>query len=327
MKYSGWAEIKSIKEKWEKKPTLYAVKMNNGYCFFQYAGEVIVTKVNGRIQTHKYYIVYETVLDILPRNPKNLSSSKYFYVKECLFNPDSLKDITELKMLTSIKNQSGEWEPRKVPLFNLGCYKLPKTITPPRFSRHYDWNLYTNKIKLEKFDCYQGKLFIFSEKEESEEYLKLSPYAGELRIWLEHLEKGFTLKDWNLDRIKEKAEKYYNENPHMRPTDEKYDDVKQNYPVKEWREPLESNEETKEYLEFCDRVESALKNFTNALDINSKQVQKPLVNLVKELNKISDETGFIGTLEREDLSDYIAKILASLKKSILIETLDRSREW
>jgi len=38
MKYSGWAEIKSIKEKWEKKPTLYAVKMNNGYCFFQYAG-------------------------------------------------------------------------------------------------------------------------------------------------------------------------------------------------------------------------------------------------------------------------------------------------
>jgi NifB/MoaA-like Fe-S oxidoreductase len=122
-------------------------------------------------------------------------------------------------------------------------------------------------------------------------------------------------------------EKYYQENPQMRPCKKKYEDIKFPLPTESWGDMLEKSEDNTEYLAFCDKAEAALKAFIGAIDENRKAVQKSLAVLMKELNKIEAETGSIGILEAEGLYDYIAKILRTLKKPRLIESMANMREW
>lgn len=211
----------------------------------------------------------------------------------------------------------------------LGNYPLPEDAEPPKLSRKLDLCYFTGTHKWYIYDetsrdllkNAKGKFVVYKKITE-----EIALYPKTLKSWfsglLEHFNNGYRLEDDDV-WVEKHFEEFYMENPDMRPVNIKYDDVKKPYPTDNLRE---LNNET-DYQIFCDKIEYHLKEFTDSIDSNKKAVSKPLSKLIAGLNAVEKETGLINTLESEELYEYIANILKSLKKPSLIETLDSNREW
>jgi hypothetical protein len=216
----------------------------------------------------------------------------------------------------------------------LGEYSFPSTAKLPDYTKILHFSYYTGKHCWIVVDESTGSRLcdakgkaitykkIISGIESYPRYGVISP--GKL---LERFNSGYYPEKDNDKAFEVFLEQYYNEHPHMRPTKERYEDVKVPLPTVNWRKMLESPQDEARYLAFCDRIDEALNTFISAIDGNRKAVRTPLITLIKRLNLTERETGQIGSLEVEDLFGYIAKILQSLKKARLIETMENLRKW
>ncbi|MDR2265992.1 MAG: hypothetical protein LBE09_00175, partial [Christensenellaceae bacterium] len=213
----------------------------------------------------------------------------------------------------------------------LGEYELPPNAILPRYSRCVNINFITGKHSwsiIDEYDTHgdsrRGKLYktITPEIEDYPCFYLETPTS-----LLKFFNLKLTIKDYNDAFVEGLIEERYLQQPYLRPSKETYDDIKRPLPTEDWRNMLENPDTESEYLEFCDKIDEALNKFLESIDNNRRAAKAPLVILIKALNKIADDTGLIGTLEREALYDYIVRVLMSLRKPTLIDTIDELRDW
>jgi hypothetical protein len=211
----------------------------------------------------------------------------------------------------------------------LGEYELPAGYSRPPYSKRLYINYYTGKRTwvicdtLTEKDIYEnGKIKLYNKQTPDMLDYPSARYANLAELYA-RFNKNFRLRDYNDDYADYLIEKRYQEEPNLRSTKEKYDDVKSPLPTVRWREFEDVDDD---YLKFCDAVECALDEFITSIDANCKAVSKPLCALLTMLNKISAVHPF-ESLEQEELYDYIVKILQTLKKAQLIDRIDNIREW
>ena len=331
VKYSGYSPLVKVEDKLNKNGHLFAAQLSGGYCLFQYAGYVSIYLENGKTEVFHYTIFYERIFQEIPQNFDFLQGEKFFY-KSSYF---SIKIFEYLKGINGKFPEETFAYPRKTILndinedrryYDLGIQKLPTTLAPQRYFRGFEWNCYSNKIRLYFWDKYCGELLEC--KQETPEYLSYSPEDGGLEATLKTMEQGFTLESWNTECMRQWAEQYYAEHPYSRPTNETYDELKINLPTVSLREMYHDDTEK---LQAISQIETALVAFADRLVDEGKPTSGKAKKLTKELvltlNKIDNEAEFIETMEREELYEYIAKLLAKLKKPEAIELIDEYREW
>lgn len=315
IKYSGYSELVSVRNKLLSKGRLFSVKVKDGYCFFQEAGSVFAKLKNGTTRSFYYVIFYECLRNEIPRKFDFLTNEKYFY-----------RTSISKKEIEALKNANGKKMIWNRYFFDLGLQKLPLDLKPQRYFRSYDWNPHSNKIHQYLTDVFCAELFEY--KEETEEYLTYSSEFPGLNATINDLENGFQLEKWNLEVMKENAEKYYLEHPYDRPTEASYEELKLKIPTIMFKQMYAGNESK---LEVVEKIEQELIAYSNELVQDGKPTMSKAKNLTKEiiltLNQINLETDFIETVEREELYAYIAKLLAKLKKVSVIEIIDEYREW
>jgi hypothetical protein len=314
--------------------SLFAIKTNFGYGLFQ-CYEKTAIKI-----MQPYYLIYDKQIPSLSDEEILVAlKDSYYYqrIQDQLFRYVKDKDIlsNDKRVVCSLQ----DLEPKLFACYEnchvayIGEYGLPRDAVLPQFSRKLDINYFTGKYSWIIVD--ESNFYNDAHKSKPMSYKALNIaiayfpdyygiYPTEL---LRRLNCRFRLNDFNDEYALSRLEEYYTNNPHMRPVKEKYDDIKYSLPTDSWRKMLDDPENENEYLFFCDKTEQALKEFIASIDENRKVVKKPLVVLIKTLNKIETETGQIGTLEAEGLYDYIAKVLQSLKKPQLIETVESLSEW
>jgi hypothetical protein len=211
----------------------------------------------------------------------------------------------------------------------LGEYRLPPDARRPPYFKRMVLYYYTGKHEWAIFDSIEEREVYDGKKPKL--YKKVTPeiasYPGygleDLSEMLRRFNVNFTLSDFNDEYAEYLIEKRYQKEPNLRPSKEKYDDVKKPFPTVRWREFEDVDDD---YLKFCDAVECALEEFITSIDANRKAVSKPLCALLTKLNKIS-VVHPIDSLEQEELYDYIVKILQTLRKAQLIDRIDNIREW
>lgn len=312
---------------------LFSIKTKNGYGLFQEYDSVYNIFGWGG-----FYIIYyaqvksQEVEDIL-----KAMQSEYYYArigfdiwdksfsKEVFLNNIG-KEITNTYL--GIEDKDPYYGNCKITY--LGKFPIPSTAKIPRFSRElnmsklsgtYKWLIYDE----EKKEYIQKNNKILSLKKLNEEtslypdYYVISPLE-----LLERFNNNYnnTKGDFWVEKF---FEEFYRENPHLRPINAKYDDIKYPLPTAEWLAALEQKDN--DYIQFCNKIESALNAFISKIDENHKAVQKPLLELISTLNSINKGTQLIGTLEAETLYLYIVKILKTLKKTNLIDLLENNRLW
>ena len=317
-----------------KKTELFCIKTDAGYGLFQ--------KYKSYSEHSPFYLIYyNQVKDLSEKAIDGAMAGEYYYERfafDCWvvgFDERKLIQNKGIEFHSSDFNiKDNDFSYGDTYLTYLGDYPLPKAVEIPRYTRQLDFSYYTgehgwvvhDELNRNRVRQENGKVKIYKSLIEEISYyprLQDTP-ARELR---EHFNTNYRPEDFNDAWFAGFLENYYQEHPHMRPTDEKYEDVKLPLPTTSWRNILEDVQEEKAYLAFCDRVESALKAFLGELAVNQKTVNKPLMTLINQLNKIAVETELIGSLEAEELFGYLAKILMSLKKAQLIEKLENLREW
>lgn len=211
----------------------------------------------------------------------------------------------------------------------LGEYNVPNGAKMPRYSRNLELSYYPGKWKWYIHDEVE-KAVVTKGNGRPLCYNRLTPdiasYMDYLGIYPRELLERFNA-DYRLEQddkwVELKLEKFYAENPRMRPTDEIYDDIKYPYPT----DNLRQINQDAEYREFCGQIDTALDEFIRELDLNNRAVRAPLIKLIKALSRVEKETGLIGSLEAEKIYEYIVRILRALKKARLIELLEAMRDW
>lgn len=310
------------------KGDLFCIKTKNGYGLFQQIEEKFTSNFN-------FHLIYYTQIADCAIENINLALNGDYYYHRMFFDGFDLEKIKENRNIefTAKSDCLNYVGCRNCFLTYLGNFPLPKNSQLPRYTRNLDISYFTGKhswfisdevnhdlIRKDNGNPYHFKTLI-PEIEKLPRFSSIPP-----ETLLKYFDNGYRPEQDDI-WVEKHIEEFYLENPHMRPTDIKYEEVRLPLPVDNLRNCLENPENETEYLKFCDRLEEALKKFINSLDENKKSVQKPLIMLIKELNRIEKETELIGSMESEEIYGYIVKILRSLKKARLIETLEAYREW
>jgi hypothetical protein len=170
----------------------------------------------------------------------------------------------------------------------LGEYELPSNATHPEFLKRVSLYYYTGKYEWIICDrikdiSVNGKYKSF--KKITQEIAEYPDYVfAPITEILYRFNIKFKLSDFNDEYAESLLEKRYQKEPNLRPTKEKYDDVKKPLPTVRWRKFEDIDDE---YLEFCDAVERALDEFITSIDATRKAVNKPLCVRLTKLTKIS----------------------------------------
>jgi hypothetical protein len=308
--------------------SLYAIKTDCGYGLFQHFQKSVICGMG------PFYIIYNDQISSFDKIADALSGDYYYLrLRDDLLpividmdNSSSEKQVTY--SLSGMTYYCADY--RNCHVAYLGEYELPSNAIIPRYSRFANINYITGKHSWSTVDEYAshgnltGKLYK-TITPEIEDYPYF--YLQTLPCLLKFFNLKLTIKDFNDAYVDALIEDHYLENPNLRPSKEAYDDIKRPLPTEGWRSMLENPDAESEYLEFCDKIEGSLDEFLESIDNNRRSAKAPLVILMKALNKIAEDTGLICTLEREGLYEYLVRVLRSLKKPTLINTIDELRDW
>ena len=320
VKYSGYSPLVKVEDKLLGKGRLFAANAKNGYCFFQDTGKVVVRLESGKAEDVNYIIYYERMFQEIPRKYNFLEDEKYFYKNWGA--PVGLKKLVGLNGEIPKEFSANS----KIRVYDLGIQKLPCGIKAQRYFRSFEWNPHSDKTRMYLRDIFCGELFEY--KTETPEYLAFSPDFGGVEATINDIDGGFVLEKWNLERMRLNAEEFYSKNPYFRPSEESYAELSAKLPSAFFRKIYEGDAGNLKTVEIIDE---ALKTFAEKLVAEGKPTTVKASKLTKELvlalNKIDGETGFIESIEREELYGYIAKLLAKLKKHDAISVIDNYREW
>lgn len=327
----------ALKEMYVSKGSLFCIKTENGYGLFQ--------EYDSYPNNYDLFcIIYRTILNELSNAEiKKALAKDYYYERIGLFMDFCIRDFDIRKI---IENQGVEFGPEDFGLDKddnyfgnsyityLGNYELPKNARIPRYTRKSEFSYITGK---HCWYIHDDKLHEYVKKDNGKFkiYKTLTPEIAEYPLYLgtyprylvEQYNANYTQTSHDDKEVERFLEKYYLEHPDMRPSNEKFDDVKFPLPTDNLRNMLDKSDDSTNYLLFCDRLENALREFISSIDSNMRAVKEPLKVLLKELNIIEKETELIGSLEAEELYEYIVRILKSLKKPSLIEFIEDMREW
>ncbi|MDR3293299.1 MAG: hypothetical protein LBT20_04250 [Clostridiales bacterium] len=320
--------------------SLFAIKTQKGFGLYQRFKK---NSENRGFTPH--YIVYKTQIDNL--NDESIAigmSGQYYYerineehaingigyfIDVLMKNPIHEFSMEELEQeITNAKFPLNNFKDCYVTY--LGDYSTPDTVEYPKYEREYSCSVYSGKFvwyvkHTHGWYLRNGNKTVKYSKLPTEIAHYPLPFLTSLKELRENFDKGFSPEDINDDYVISLMEQYYQENPKMRPQKVNYDEVKNERPTIEWRKTACSEEKIDtEYLAFIEAVDSALKDFTDYIDLGNKAIKGVLVALIRKLNNLQES---IGSLEAEELFDYIARILQSQKKVRLIETIEELREW
>lgn len=320
-----------------RKGDLFCIRTKIGYGLFQ-----IIEKIPSVY--HRFCIIFTKQIKNISIVEITKSMQQGFYYER--INLGTCVSINNFDIYRIIENQGVEFGPKDFGLdiddfyfgysyiTYLGNYEIPKSAKIPRYTRQLEFSYYTGKhcwyIHDDKLHEYvkkdNGKLKIY--KTLTPEIAEYPLYFGTYpRDLVEQYNANYTQTSHDDKEVELFLEKYYLEHPDMRPSNEKFDDIKFPLPTDNLRNMLDKSDDNTDYLLFCDRLEKALLEFISSIESNKKAVKEPLKALIKELNKIEKETELIGSLEAEELYEYIVRILKSLKKPSLIEFIEDMREW
>ncbi|MDR2267208.1 MAG: hypothetical protein LBE09_06470 [Christensenellaceae bacterium] len=308
--------------------SLYAIKTDSGYGLFQYFRKTVMSN-------RPFYLIYNNQIPSFEKIADALSGDYYYLrliddllpIVKDMDNSSSEKQVTY--SLSGMTYYDADY--RNCHVAYLGEYELPPNAILPRYSRYLELNFITGKHSWSKVDEYDPGAYHVGGKS----YKTITPeiedypcfYGESPTELLKFFNLKLTIKDFNDAYVDGLVEERYLQQPYLRPSKEAYDDIKRPLPTDGWRRMLENPDAESEYLEFCDKIEGSLDEFLESIDNNRRSAKAPLVILIRALNKIANDTGLIGTLERETLYDYIVRVLKSLKKPTLIDTIDELRDW
>lgn len=320
------------------KGDLFCIRTDKGYGLFQECGTY--REVYG-----PFYCVYYTQIPSLSLIDEALRG-KYYYQRINLNESGGhwVRDLYKQRLICNKGKELSLDEMCKENDGNINCpyykncymtylgnYDLPSDAEIPRYTRQiyeeplagkYSWHI-CDEAESKAICNEKGKIIFYKKlNEETKNYPDrptMFPYELLLRFNKEYRNEDGDL--WAERAIEE----FFEENPQYRPSDEKYDDIKYPLPTDELRAISEQYDS--QYAEFCDRVEKALLMFIAATDENRKAVKAPLISLLKELNAIDKDMQLFGSIESEEIYTYLVRILRSLKKVRLIDTLEGYREW
>lgn len=319
------------------KGNLFCIKTKIGYGLFQEFDSY-------PNQFHPFFLVYCNQLTEIDSKQIEKTLQGEFYYERINFGMGARFDKFDINRI--IENQGVEFGPEDFGIniddfyfgnsyiIYLGNYELPKNARIPRYTRQLEFSYYTGK---HCWFIHDDKLHEYVKKENGKFkiYKTLTPeiaayplYFGTYpRDLVEQYNANYTQTSHDDKEVEQFLEEYYREHPDMRPSNEKFDDVKFPLPTDNLRNMLDKSDDNTNYLLFCDRLEKTLMEFISTIESNKRAVKEPLKALLKELNNIEKETELIGSLEAEELYEYIVRILKSLKKPNLIEFIEEVREW
>jgi hypothetical protein len=311
--------------------SLYALRTDHGYGLLHWFEHDAIGSA--------YLMYYTQIPELSEREINSALAGDYYYQRIC----DMIIRLQYHMNETLKKNQGVEFDLEKLDnrgiistsdyancfMTYLGEYELPSNATHPEFLKRVSLYYYTGKYEWLICDRIKDRDISVNGKVIS--FKKITPEIAEYPDYgfspiteiLYRFNIKFRLSDFNDQYAEALLEERYQEEPYLRPTKEKYDDVKRPFPTVRWREFEDIDDD---YLKFCDAVECALDEFITSIDANRKAVSKPLCALLTKLNKIS-AVHPIDSLEQEELYDYIVKILQTLRKAQLIDRIDNIREW
>lgn len=319
------------------KGNLFCIKTKIGYGLFQ-------EYESYPNQFHPFFLVYCNQLTEIDSKQIEKTLKGEFYYEKISFGMGARIDKFDINRI--IENQGVEFSPEDFGIdiddfyfgnsyiTYLGNYEIPITAEIPRYTREAEYSVYTGKhnwvihdeLKYNYIKNKKGK--IVNLKKLTPEIISLPLHFGVFpHQLLDYFDMDFRPEKYNDEWIDGIIEKHYIEHPDMRPSNEKFDDVKFPLPTDNLRNMLDKSDDSTNYLLFCDRLENALREFISSIDSNKRAVKEPLKVLLKELNIIEKETELIGSLEAEEIYEYIVRILKSLKKPNLIEFIEDIREW
>lgn len=319
------------------KGNLFCIKTKIGYGLFQEFDSY-------PNQFHPFFLVYCNQLTEIDSKQIEKTLQGEFYYERINFGMGARIDKFDINRI--IENQGVEFGPEDFGIniddfyfgysyiTYLGNYELPKNARIPRYTREAEYSVYTGKHSWVIHDEFKHS-FIKNKKGKIVYLKKLTPESILLALHfgvfphqlLDYFDMDFRPEQYNDEWIDGIIEEYYLEHPDMRPSNEKFDDVKFPLPTDNLRNMLDKSDDNTNYLLFCDRLEKTLMEFISTIESNKRAVKEPLKALLKELNNIEKETELIGSLEAEELYEYIVRILKSLKKPNLIVFIEDIREW
>lgn len=302
---------------------VFAIKTEKGYGIFQKIG-----KTNIDYMQPFFAVYYNTVKTINNDSLQKALSGDYYISRIGLdtWNGgfDENKMLKHKKHWFLAKNAHYYGGSKVAYLGEFECNavlpKLTRSFEPLYYSEKYNWVVHDEESET---GVLSGKKYVFNKLNEDIEHYP-NFYAITPKELLDHFDNNFRHENFNDDWAMNQLEKYYKENPYMRPSGKKLEDVVKEIPTKHWKE---NNKNDDKYLKFCDSVEQQLNMFTNGIIAKKQTVLKMLKTLITALNKIEKETGYFGTMESENTFAYIAKVLNSTKNTKLIETLNSTRKW
>lgn len=320
-----------------RKGDLFCIKTKIGYGLFQ-----IIE--NTPSAYHRFSIIFTKQIKYISIVEITEAMQQGFYYERINFGMGARLDKFDINKI--IENQGVEFGPEDFGIniddfyfgysyiTYLGNYELPKNAKIPRYTRQLEFSYYTGKhcwyIHDDKLHEYvkkdNGKFKIY--KTLTPEIAEYPMYFGTYpRYLVEQYNANYTQTSHDDKEVEQFLEEYYLEHPDMRPSNEKFDDIKFPLPTDNLRNMIDKSDDNTDYLLFCDRLEKTLMEFISAIESNKRAVKEPLKILLKELNKTEKETELIGSLEAEEIYEYIVRILKSLKKPNLIEFIEEMREW
>jgi hypothetical protein len=310
--------------------SLYAIKTDSGYGLFQYFQKSAIASMI------PFYIIYYNQIPSFDKIADALSGDYYYLrLRDDLFplvkDMDSASSEKRLTYaLEDLDRNCLRTNHRNCHVAYLGEYELPPNAILPRYSRCEIINFITGKHLwriIDEYDTHGGSRsgkFYKTITPEIEDYPCFYPEAP-TRL-LKFFNFKLTIEDLNDGCVDELIDERYLRHNFLRLSKEEYDGIKRPLPTEDWCYMLENPDVEIEYLEFCDKIDEALNKFLESID-NNQPAKTPLVILIKALNKIADDTGLIGPLEREELYDYIDGVLELLREPTLIDIVDKLRDW
>jgi len=329
------------------KKELYAIKTNKGYGLFQKYD----TQPNGKAC---YFIVYHQQITDL-KNIDVALKGEYFF--ELIENSDKLpkkKGVATVvdndeEFIQAMKREGIYFKPRTEysEVTFLGKYKILQNISLPKYTRcldmptlktwKYTWvifNIYGNQARYD--DNHTNMKYIVKNPDKILIYKTLPPDSLEFPIltvvglpfWVlrKRFNEGYHPKNENDESIAEEKRRYFESDSIVNEKGYSFNGLKETLPTTEWKESMDDDEE---YLEFCDKVENALKEYLETISVDTKdsgRCGKATMALVKKLNKIDADYG-IDTMEREDLCEYLENISETLKFPGIMTLVNNNREW
>lgn len=317
---------------------LFCIRTDRGYGLFQ-EYESFPNMFN-----ETFYIVYYEQIKKLHRIEIEKALKGEYYYSRIAFDM-LLRGFSQEKLLSNPNMEFSsedfnidEGDPYfgKCKITYLGKHELPMGVETPKYSRElymskisgtYNW-LIRNEIK----NCFERteKNNIVSYKKLNKKIASYPRYYG---AFLMEIKKRFNA-DYRQNEddkwVERYFEEFYQENPDLRPTKLKFEDVKFPLPVEELRgisKEIEDEKERKEYEFFCDKIEGMCMAFLDGIERDKKSTKKHLVAIVEGLNDLNDRTGLIDTMEAEIIYAYLVKILKSLKRLNLVEEIEERRNW